>query len=512
MLSSLFTIEIDNKGEPQIAQVLPTTSPDPNFIKNLKLFVYPDHWAIESNAFFTFVMGDTACEFQLGFVQYTDSFNAKCVISNYYYPALFRSLLSLPSDQIESQASNLMQTRTWTSVSLGESTFTLDGGIEKQHLMKLVFDTFTPFDICKIIIGMIQARHIFVVSSSASVCSRFVAALPLLIEPFRWDMNCIPVLPMKLKEVTQVPVPTLIGLTRGEVLREGRVDARITVNVDMKMVIDQPRLDSQGTVRLRTVELQSNYHQRFVEYLNQFEGCMGFPHHHMHKLIRTFLFEYLSSWIGKVADKAAFIKGLSKLPDYLSSSQVIEDLTNLEHVPQARIDKFDDWFDEMFKRKQTRTMQVRKPIKSASVDASLLDLSASPGKSPVFSQSVSMQQLAKNASDALPRRATATAQMEDLLIDLTDGPSSQSEVKQDDLIDFTFGVPQNSKSAASLSSFDLPHTQPATPMGRGKMMSMDSLTPQNNDLLSLFGQEQPQSPAPPSQTGQSNSVDPLWML
>jgi hypothetical protein len=48
--------------------------------------------------FLHFVIGDTACEFQIGFVSVTSSFTARVFLSDFYYPDLFKALVSLPDD------------------------------------------------------------------------------------------------------------------------------------------------------------------------------------------------------------------------------------------------------------------------------------------------------------------------------------------------------------------------------------------------------------------------------
>jgi hypothetical protein len=339
-------------------QVFPESDPDPALLKNIELFSFPDACAIESNCFFHFVIGDTACDFHVGFVQFRTSSAAKVLLSDFYYPALFTALLSLPDDELLSQLRTFSVAQLRTQVSLGGRQFFLDGSRERQELWSLIFATFSPFDISKIVVGMLQARHIYVVASAASVCSRMVAALPLLLDPFRWDMNCIPVLPMKLKEAAQVPVPTLIGLTQGEVLLEGRVESCIIVNPDMRLVIDKPPLDI--LFRFRVTQLQLEFHRIVLSTLSSFDGCPGFPHRHVQKVVQRFLFQYLTLFTGQVATQEQFLMSFARLPEYLESSQVVHDLVALDSSPVA--ERLRNWLGDMFKTKTATVKRVTRRV------------------------------------------------------------------------------------------------------------------------------------------------------
>jgi hypothetical protein len=351
-------------------QIFPESSPDPALLKNIELFSFPDPCAIESNCFFHFAIGDTAGDFHLGFVQFTSSYAAKVLLSNFYYPSLFKSLLALPVNELLSQLRTFSIPQLRPQVSVGGHEFFLDGSRERQELWSLMFTTFSPFDISKIIVGMLQARHIYVVASAASVCSRMVAALPLLIDPFRWDMNCIPVLPMKLKEAAQVPVPTLIGLTHAEVLLEGRVESRIIVNPDMHLVIDKPPLDL--LFRFRVIQLQLDFHRIVLSTLSSFDGCPGFPHRHIQKVVQRFLFQYFTLFTGQVATQEQFLKSFSRLPECLESSQVVHDLFALQGSPVA--EEFGNWLGEMFKTKTTTVKRVTKRMAQSSSQPGLASL------------------------------------------------------------------------------------------------------------------------------------------
>jgi hypothetical protein len=156
---------------------------------------------------------------------------------------------------------------------------------------------------------------------------------------------------MKLKEAAQVPVPTLIGLTHGEVLLEGRVESRIIVKPDMRLIIDKPPLD----FRFRVIQLQLDFHRIVLLTLSSFDGCPGFQHRHVQKVVQRFLFQYLTLFTGQVATQEQFLTTFSKLPEYLESSQVVHDLVALDSSPVA--ERFDNWLGEMFKTKIAKVMR-----------------------------------------------------------------------------------------------------------------------------------------------------------
>ena len=344
--------------------------------------------------------------------------------------------------------------------------------------MKLVFDTFSPNDITKIVIAMIQARHIFCVSSSASVVCQFAAALPLLIEPFRWSMNTIPVVPLKLKEICQVPVPTLIGLTHAEVLKEGRVAHHIVVNVDLKLVIDNPPLDSHNQdIRFKVLSTQTKASEALSSLLKKWEKSPGFPHKQVSMLLNRFIASYLQIYTGPVSSPEEMIKALSKLPEFLESSQVMQDLLNREHAPENVIDAFENWFDEVFKRKSQKSVIIsRMPSKSTSQgDFNLLDVQEIPKKQnmPVSASTPGLNEI---------KAPDIGANNTSLLIDFLDEspPVSGINSQSDLLLDLGFGSPP-SKSGQN-NSFQSPTEQPTN---KAKQSDFDDfldllISPDNN--------------------------------
>jgi hypothetical protein len=355
LVTHVFSITIDRDSLTSSAQQLfPGGESDQALLKSVPLFAYPHPSAVESQCFFNFVIGDTACEFRMGFVRYQTSFSAMCILTSFYYPDLFRALLALRELDLLAAVEEMAKPELRSEYLLGDRVFQLDGSRERQSHLALLFHSFAPFDLAKIVIGMLQARHIYVISSSAAVCSQMVAAIPLLIEPFRWDMNCIPVLPMKLKEAAQVPVPTLIGLTHAEVLLEGRVENRILVNADLRMVIERPGLHLTSPHRFRIIETQTAFHRQAISLLNGFQGSNGFPHKHILSLIGSFIFQYIRIFTGTVTTIDQFLSQLVKLPEYLESSQVIQDLKNLSIAPDPVRQRFEVWLNEVIAPKGGR--------------------------------------------------------------------------------------------------------------------------------------------------------------
>jgi hypothetical protein len=172
---------------------------------------------------------------------------------------------------------------------------------------------------------------------------------------------------MKLKEATQVPVPTLIGLTHGEVLLEGRVEGRILVNVDLKMVIDTPSLDVASPHRFKIIETQLAFHRQAASILAGFQGCPGFPHKPIQSLIGAFIFQYLRIFTGQVVTSDQFISQLSRLPEYLESSQVMQDLLHLADAPPHVKRRFTLWLADAFPPKGARS--ARPAVLGAAVRA-----------------------------------------------------------------------------------------------------------------------------------------------
>jgi hypothetical protein len=387
LISHFLTVTVDARDlAVSVKQILPSGAPDRRLLENVTLFAFPDKCSIESKSLIVFVIGDICCEFRLGFVFYRTSLSGYCVITDYYYPKLFKYVLSLPEEHMMTQINLLILKKSRVTFSAGNRTFYLDGGTERQDSLAFIFKRFSGFDISKIIIGMLQARHIFVVSSSAAICSHLAAALNLLIDPFRWDMNCIPVLPLKLKEATQVPVPTVIGLTQGEVLLEGRVGSRVIVHADLRIVIDSfidaPAVEASNP---EVIQIQTDFHRNVHSQLKAFEGCPGFPHKHMGRLMRYFIFQYLMVYTGSVTDKTELLASLRKLPECLATSQVLQDLFHLENSSDKVKSRIEEWIEEV--SSQSLANSKRHPSKSPSLVG--LDSSKSPEKPPLV-QSTSL--------------------------------------------------------------------------------------------------------------------------
>ncbi|OHS99897.1 hypothetical protein TRFO_08210 [Tritrichomonas foetus] len=503
LITHLFTITVTHetsKYAVKANQIFPTTAADENLIKNVQLFSFPDFSAIESKSFFTFVIGDTHCDFQIGFVLYSNSFSARVILSSFYYPDLFRELLKLPETELFEQVKKLNKEEIRSSVQIKKTVFYLDGGRQRQKLMKLIFDTFSPFDISKIVIAMLQARHIFCVSSSASVCSQFAAALPLLIEPFRWDMNTIPVVPMKLKDITQVPVPTLIGLTHAEVLLEGRVASHIIVNCDVKLVIDNPSLDSHDSnVRLKVLTQQTKFHTTMTAILHAWQNSPGFPHKQVNKALQNFIALYLQIYTGPVTSPEALIAALAKLPEFLESSQVIQDLLNKEHAPKSVIEAFERWFDDVFKRNSMKPVRIGKqPSKSTSQgDVNLLDF-ADDDKHKVANSPIKNSTQGKHSmtvSASTPGLADYRQESDDIgstmLIDFADEHPS-ANTSNDLLIDFGGGNQIGSNSNLTMNSLN--ESANSTPKKKPK-----------DDLLGIFDMPDDPITLSPTNPTQMNS-------
>lgn len=476
LATHLFSITINREGNEYTAtakQLFPETDPDPNLIKNVQLFAFPDSCAMESKSFITFIIGDTHCDFQIGYAFYNNALSARCILSNYYYPNIFESLLNLPDDALLTEVEALSKSEVRKSVQIKKNVFYLDGGRQKQQLLKLVFDTFDPFDISKIIIAMMQARHIFCVSSSASVCCKFAAALPILIEPFCWDMNTIPILPLKLKDVCQVPVPTLIGLTRPEVLLEGRVAPHIIVNSDLRLVIDNPSLDNHDfSKRANVLAHMIKFKNTLSLFLNQWHNCPGFPHKQVQMLIQKFIASYLQIYTGPVSTSEALVAALAKVPEFLESSQVIQGLLSKEHATQSVTEAFEKWFDDIFKPKSNRkTVKLRK--KSSDLEINNANNSKKETNSnenlglkmkSTSQESVNLLEFSKssiNSSNMAVRRNDSSPALMDLNFDVTSDQNGNNTKSEEDsfLINFddqiSTEMESDNKSPLSQPSVDL---------------------------------------------------------
>lgn len=339
LLTHIFSIKInknENKNEIIVHQLYPKGE-DQDLIPKVKLFACPQPSSLESHCFFHFIVGDIASGFRIGFVQYETIYDGRCVISDYYYPRIFSKLMSLhPDDQMIRVAEQLSAERQRESILFiddndnSKTKYSLDGKYEEKRLIDLFFKTFSPFDISKIIIGMLQARHIFVVASNVSVCSDF-AGLSLLIKPFKWSLNIVPILPDGLSDMLEVPIPILIGTTRSEALYAPGVSiaSHICVNPDAKIVIESSNYEDNVDIKMKILKLQMEFHNNVSAYLKNWSGCSNFPTDRIFDFIADFIRSYLQAYGANLNSKNDFIRSLQSLPQFLSNSQIIQDfITN----------------------------------------------------------------------------------------------------------------------------------------------------------------------------------------
>jgi hypothetical protein len=67
--------------------------------QKVELFVIPDPGAIECGSFLTFLIRDGDA-FQIGFALYYSIFSAFCILTDYYYPRVFRMILRAPYNEM----------------------------------------------------------------------------------------------------------------------------------------------------------------------------------------------------------------------------------------------------------------------------------------------------------------------------------------------------------------------------------------------------------------------------
>ena len=359
LISALFQLKIErdeHQYEVFVRQLLPQSEPDQDLIKNIKLFSFPDPASVEPHTFLTFSIGDSV-NFRIGFVLYSTAFDALCVLSDFYYPCLFKRMMKLPYLEMAEVAFQLFKTEKRTTVNIKGKEFSLSGALEKQRAMSLLFKTFAPYDISKIVIGMLQARHVFVVASNAATCSQFAAALSLLIEPFRWSMTLIPILPIKIIDMVEIPVPVLVGLTKVEALTDKSVMKHILVNCDVKLVTDTPVFESDPALRVRVVTEQLKFHKMATEALTKWKGCSGFPHQIFGGLVKTFIAQFLQIYTGPCPSMVDLIRALQNTPDYIANSQVIEEVIAFDRLPPERKREFTEWSGLSFAKDMAANFQ-----------------------------------------------------------------------------------------------------------------------------------------------------------
>jgi hypothetical protein len=120
---------------------------------------------------------------------------------------------------------------------------------------------------------------------------------------------------------------------------------------------------------MRAIQIQMDFQRNVLSTLHQFRGCPGFPHKHIQTLIGGFIFQYLRLFTGEAANREKFIEALATLPEYLDSSQIMQDLIHMDRAPSNVQARVDDWLCVVFNTKSTRPAGDRPPPRSTSLGA-----------------------------------------------------------------------------------------------------------------------------------------------
>jgi len=479
LVKYLFEIRVNlsaDANDVEVSQVFPSEKAEPGLLKSIQLFAFPHPSAVEQNSFFYFVIGDTAVDFQLGFIQYGAEPSGLCIISDFFYPDLFKSLLSYEKSKIISLLNDPSIVPTDGQIKFDKLEFLLDGSDIQQKLLSQVFYRFSPFDISRIIIGMLQARHVFPISSSASNISSFSAALPLLISPFRWDLNIIPVLPMKLKDMTQIPVPTMIGLTHAELLKEGRVAPHVLVNIDTGFAYEYPPFDQNSPDRIKVLMLQLSFHKSVCSILESWKDTRAFPHKLIWKETKRFIFQYLQVFTGVCQSSKEFLSRIGSFPEHLSTSQVLHDLENYSKIPQSLKSQFELWFEEVIGKGTKLAPKIRQPTKSSS------EINLSIKDKPIPNSS---GQIKTDKSADFDPFGTSSPITDDL-ISFSSSNQKLAAQKTDNLIDFLDAPPVSNKTPSYHSPISKSNTSDFSALNKKVASTPPPKQAQQDDLLDFF--------------------------
>jgi hypothetical protein len=185
---------------------------------------------------------------------------------------------------------------------------------------------------------------LFVVATSAQIWTQFIAALSLLIEPFRWDNESIPLLPLQIMDMIQSPMRILVGLTRAELLDTDMVSVHVCVNCDIKLVMDSPVFEEGLPVRLKILAEQMKFAQFTTAQLQALKGYRVFPHEVISAQVQRFISQYLMVYTGPCASSDEFITKVECLPEHVLGSQVFAEVTRVDELDAERKVAFIRWF------------------------------------------------------------------------------------------------------------------------------------------------------------------------
>lgn len=343
-----FELYLNSSRRTSVQQIYPEKECDESVKKTLIQFVNPNTNRIESRTFFNMVLGDINTDlFYHSFVLYKSSKCGRILLSKYYYPHLFYKVLVSNGfndfNSLNVEGSDHV-------FSFGGTDFLLDGSDEQQHVLKSFFSTFKVDDILQLVIGLLESRHIFMISQNSSIVSRHAAVIPLIIKPFRWNFNILPLIPNNLNEMTNSPVPIAIGITDSRFLTNGRLEKHVVVNFDTKMIYGNPRIRFSRVRQDKIVAFSNAIEKELLKW----SGC--FNHRKVLKLLTEFIYEMVTpdDILSKdVRSKEVFIRNMEKLPESLRESQILEDVKrlNTNEVPEWLKQDIQNWLDVMVCKK-----------------------------------------------------------------------------------------------------------------------------------------------------------------
>ncbi|PAV81177.1 hypothetical protein WR25_14544 [Diploscapter pachys] len=224
---------------PVILSKYPEDYNDESFLKSARQFSFPCDMSTESDAvqMFCFALTDQNSQYTFGFVRYTPRSNTcLCMLSGFYWPNIFYKILnqlSLIMNNASQEDLDGLLTRIYhTDIpNIGDKLhFESYGGrhpfdivvpdlrklptLKDDRYMLEFYNAINPRQMLALYASLLKERRIIFTGRRLSQLSSCIQAAATLLFPMYWQSIFIPVLPHRLLEMVQAPMPFLIGVPK----------------------------------------------------------------------------------------------------------------------------------------------------------------------------------------------------------------------------------------------------------------------------------------------------------
>uniref|UniRef100_A0A336M7L7 CSON013290 protein n=1 Tax=Culicoides sonorensis TaxID=179676 RepID=A0A336M7L7_CULSO len=219
-----------------VLRCFPDTFRDEKVLESIGEFAYPCEFEKTQVQIYSFVLTDTNSQWRFGFCRHdTNSDKAMILVTHLpwhnqfikYVKMLYEVRMNSPHDfqrfLSETYATGIPDPGMSVKIFSNHDRYTFEfkapwhdylPSIPENHNLSVYYNFVEPELMIEVFCAMLNERRIIFTSQHLHVLSSCVLAAGDLIYPMTWQHIYIPVLPMKMKEYVNAPMPYLIGVAK----------------------------------------------------------------------------------------------------------------------------------------------------------------------------------------------------------------------------------------------------------------------------------------------------------